>query len=34
MCGAIDEERMMQGEGDHCLPCIDDVCDDLGADCD
>lgn len=31
MCGAIDDDRMMQGVGDHCLPCIDDVR--VGDDC-
>lgn len=34
MCGAIDDDRMAQGEGDHVLPCACCVCDDLGADCD
>lgn len=31
MCGAIDDDRMLQGEGDHVLPCTDDVC--VGDDC-
>lgn len=34
MCGAIDDDRMMQGEGDHVLPCCCDDCDQVGADCD
>lgn len=30
MCGAIDEDRMLDGEGDFLLSDLDDV----GADCD
>ena len=30
MCGALDEERMLDGEGDFLLSTSDDV----GADCD
>ena len=32
MCGALDEERMLLGEGDYLLPSTDS--DDVGADCD